>query len=132
MARSSKSRGELAEIRFMLAAAARGFVVAKPWGDNLPFDFLVGRGKRFYRVQVKLSSARHCRGFQVNCRRSQGRRRYTARDIDFLVAYISPARTWYVIPIRALRGRTSIAVFPRQPVSHGQFEGFRNRFDLLR
>ena len=132
MARSPKARGELAEIRFMLAAAARGFVVAKPWGDNLPFDFLVGSGKRWYRVQVKLSSSRHWRGFHVSCRRHNLRRRYTARQIDFLVAYIAPTRTWYVIPVHVLRGRKSITVYPRQPVSHGEFERYRNRFDLLR
>src|SRR5207248_1295408 len=115
MARSPKPRGELAEIRFMLAAAARGLVVAKPWGDSLPFDFLVGRGKCWYRVQVKLSATRHWRGFHVNCRHSGGRRVYTARSIDFLVAYIAPVRIWYVIPVRALHRRKSITVYPRQP-----------------
>jgi PD-(D/E)XK endonuclease len=132
MARSPKARGELTEIRFLLAASSRGLIVAKPWGENLPFDFLVGRGKRWYRVQVKLSAARHWRGFHISSRRADGRRRYTARDIDFLVAYISPTRTWYVIPVRVLRGRKTITVFPRQPVSHSEFERYRNRFNLLR
>jgi hypothetical protein len=132
MARNPKVRGELAEIRFLLEASSRGFIVAKPWGDVLPFDLIVGRGKRFYRVQVKLSAFRAGRGYVVSCYRPSGRRRYTSRQIDFIAAYIAPAKMWYIIPIRVLRGRKAITVFPRQPVSHGQFEGFRNRFDLLR
>ncbi|HEV8525329.1 MAG TPA: group I intron-associated PD-(D/E)XK endonuclease, partial [Terriglobales bacterium] len=71
---SPKAQGELAEIRFLLKAASQGLVVAKPWGDNLPFDFLVGRGSRYFRVQVKSSAARHCRGYHLCCFRPAGRR----------------------------------------------------------
>jgi hypothetical protein len=131
MPRSPKSLGELAEIRFLLTAASSGLVVAKPWGDNLPFDFLAGLGKRFYRVQVKLSSVRHCRGFHVSCFRPVDRKAYTARETDFIAAYIAPVDTWYIIPIRALAGRKTITVYPSQPVSHGEFERYRNRFNLL-
>lgn len=132
MPRSSpKARGELAGIRFLLKAACLNLVVAKPWGDNLPFDFLVGRGKRFYRVQVKSASARHCRGYHVCCFRPGGRRAYTSRDADFLAAYIVPERAWYVIPIPVLRSRKTIVVFPRRPAARG-LELYREAWHLLR
>lgn len=88
--RHSKARGELAEIRFLLAAVLHGLRVCIPWGDNQPFDFLVGRGKRFFRVQVKSCASRRHRAFRVKTSRACGRGRYTEREIDFLVAYIVP------------------------------------------
>ena len=96
-----KVRGELAEIRFLLEAASRGFIVAKPWGDSLPFDFLVGRGGRYLRVQVKSTSRRlGVSRYNVHCDRPAGKRPYTARQIDLLVAYVVPEDRWFVIPVR--------------------------------
>ncbi len=127
-----KARGELAEIRFLLAAASRNLVVAKPWGDNQPFDFLVGRARRFLRVQVKSASVVHCRGYHVSCFRPADRTGYTTAQIDLVAAYIVPEDTWYLIPVRVLAGRKTICVFPRQPVTHGLFERYREAWQLLR
>ncbi len=127
-----KARGELAEIRFLLEAAARGLVVAKPWGDNLPFDFVVGRGRRWFRVQVKSASTRHCRGYHVSCFRPAGHRAYRADEMDFLAACVVPERTWYVIPVRALASRKTIVLFPsRRPTRGGRFERFKEAWHLL-
>ena len=106
-----KRRGELAEIRFLLAAAARGLTVAKPWGDSDPFDFLVGRDGRYLRVQVKSTTSRHRGGgqFRVSCHPCI-RRAYTPREVDIIAAYVVPEDKWFLIPIRALKGVTTIAV----------------------
>jgi hypothetical protein len=40
-------------MQFMVAAAGRGFVVAKPYGDNKRYDLIVDVGRRMWRVQVK-------------------------------------------------------------------------------
>lgn len=127
-----KARGELAEIRFLLAAATRRLVVAKPWGDNLPFDFLVGRGRRWFRLQVKSTSTRHSRGYHVSCFRPAGHRAYRTDELDFLAAYVVPEGTWYVIPVRALALRKTIVLFPRQrPTRGGRFEKYKEAWDLL-
>jgi hypothetical protein len=130
--RQAKARGELAEMRFLLAAALHGLIVCMPWGDNQPFDFLVGRGERFYRVQVKSCASRRHRAFRVKTSRACGRGRYTAKQIDILVAYIVPENAWYLIPVKELAGRRSISVYPHNPRSRGMYEHCRERWQLLR
>ncbi|HVO80817.1 MAG TPA: group I intron-associated PD-(D/E)XK endonuclease [Terriglobales bacterium] len=132
--RRPKAQGELAELVFMCKAASLGLVVAKPWGDNLPYDFLVGVTPPFYRVQVKSTSVRHCRGYHLSCFRPASRQTYTARQIDFIAAYVIPERVWYVLPVRALRHRKTIVLFPRRPPSRGRgrFEKYREAWRLLR
>jgi PD-(D/E)XK endonuclease len=45
-------RGDLGEAAFIHKAII-GFVVAKPYGHNLPYDFIVEGGGGFLSVQVK-------------------------------------------------------------------------------
>ena len=134
MARSHpKVRGELAEARFLLKAASAGLVVAKPWGDSQPFDFLVGWRRRFHRVQVKSTTWRRYSGYQVHCFRGCRMQPYRTRDLDFLAAYIVPEDTWYVIPVRAFTPRRKFTVFPRQrPTRGGRYERYREAWHLLR
>lgn len=127
-----KARGELAEIRFLLEAAHRGLVVAKPWGDNLPYDFVVGGGRHWFRVQVKSASTRHSRGYHLSCFRPAGHRAYRADELDFLAAYVVPERTWYVLPVRAFAPRKTLVLFPRRPPARGgRFEQYKEAWDLL-
>src|SRR5271169_7224149 len=58
---TSKQRGELAEMMFMVKAAQKGFATAKPYGDSRRYDFIVDTGRRLWRVQVK-SSSKLCKG----------------------------------------------------------------------
>ncbi len=125
-----KQRGELAEARFLWDAAAKGLIVAKPWGDSLPFDFLVGL-TRFFRVQVKSASSRHCRGYHLSCFRPGDRQPYSLDEIDFLAAFIVPEQTWYVIPVEAFVPRKTIVLFPRRSPAVGRFEPFREAWHLL-
>ncbi len=118
----------------MLEAASHGLVVAKPWGDSLPYDFLVGRGGRFWRVQVKSSRYRRHRGYQVITTHRRMARGYSSRELDFLAAYVVPAKTWYVIPAQALRRRRAIYLYPKQrpAVGTGLYETYREAWQLLR
>jgi hypothetical protein len=131
--RHQKARGELTEIRFLLMAASCGLIVCKPWGECQPFDFIVycKRSQRFYRVQVKSCTNRCKGGYSVATKRSLGRS-YTARHTDFVAAYVIPEDAWYIIPVRALGGRKSIYVYPRNPQSRGMFNKFRDAWQLLR
>ncbi len=134
MSHSRKAHGELEEIRFLLEASSHGLVVAKPWGDSLPYDFLVGRRGRFYRVQVKSSRYRRYRAYQVITTHRRTARGYSAHELDFLAAYVVPSKAWYVIPARALRRRRAIYLYPRQrpAVGNGLYEGYREAWQLLR
>ena len=129
----AKARGELTEIRFLLLAASLGLVVCKPWGDSQPFDFIIycKRSRRCYRIQAKSSSFRRRTQYEVTTTRSNVRRLYSKRQIDFLVAYIVPENAWYLIPIRALGKRKVIGVYPQNPQSRGMFEKYRDCWQLL-
>ena len=50
---NSKAKGELGEMIFLHKASSLGFGVAKPFGDNERYDFILDSGERLWRVQVK-------------------------------------------------------------------------------
>jgi hypothetical protein len=132
--RHPKARGELAEIQFLLMAAACGLIVCKPWGDSQPFDFVVfcKSSRRFFRIQVKSTACWQPRKYRVSTARARDHRRvYTRRDIDFLAAYVAPHDAWYLIPVRALQSRKAINLYPHNPASRGQFEKFRDAWSQL-
>ena len=54
--RTSKRRGELAELAFLWKADSLGFTVAKPYGDSDRYDFIIDSGDHLIRVQVKSAS----------------------------------------------------------------------------
>ena len=137
---NSKHRGSMAEMQFMLDAARRGFGVAKPFGDNERYDVIVDAPRRLWRVQVKFSGAVHHRGFAVRaCWRTTGKHMpYTAEQIDFLAVVIQGKRTrgrriWYVIPVRALGGRSTINLYPFGCRKDGEerFEKYKGAWGLL-
>ena len=104
---TSKARGELAESLFTSECLRRGYVVAKPYGDNQPFDFLVIARGRISRVQVKSCWSPMASGafqFRAACGNPHSSQwRYTSSRIDFLAGYVAPLDRWLIIPVRALR-----------------------------
>jgi hypothetical protein len=106
---TSKQRGELAEMMFMVKAAQKGFATAKPYGDSRRYDFILDVGQRLWRVQVKSSSAAQYGSYFVNLQRNANGEvvPYDASEIDFVVAYVMPCDAWFVIPVEAIYGRQS-------------------------
>lgn len=104
---SSKQRGELAEMMFMVKAAQKGFATAKPYGDSRRYDFIVDVGQRLWRVQVKSSSAKQYGSYMLNLQRNANGAviPYDASEIDFVVALVLPCDAWFVIPVEAIYGR---------------------------
>jgi hypothetical protein len=133
---NTKHIGDLAELEFMLQAANRGFPVAKPFGDNEHYDVIVDARIRIWRVQVKSTSRHHNRGYTVRAFWRRGDREYfpyTPADIDFLAAYIPSAKIWYIIPVRALKGRSGFDLYPFGCRRDGRrpFEKYREAWHLL-
>jgi PD-(D/E)XK endonuclease len=104
---SSKQRGELAEMMFMVKATQKGFATAKPYGDSRRYDFILDTGSRLWRVQVKSSSAQQYGSYMVNLQRNANGEVvfYDASEIDFVVAFVFPCEAWFVIPVEAIYGR---------------------------
>jgi hypothetical protein len=109
-----KHRGDLAEMGFMFKAAGLGFGVAKPWGNNERYDFVLEFDERFWRVQVKSTYVPRKHHYLIIAKgQTSGKRQaYTARQIDFLVAYIVAENAWYVIPIAAFAPRMQLRFYP--------------------
>jgi hypothetical protein len=124
--------GEIAEAEFVAKAVSEGFVVAKPWGDSNPYDFIVNERRNFWRVQVKSA---HVVGKDGTCsfRAHDGElRSYSAEDIDALVAYAKPAEAWYVFPVRVVEGLKSLKLYPGSRKKRSKYERWREAWEVLR
>ncbi|HYX67757.1 MAG TPA: group I intron-associated PD-(D/E)XK endonuclease [Terriglobales bacterium] len=138
MIKHPKRRGEWVELQFMARAAAHGLTVSKPWGDSARYDFAVEHNGRFSRVQVKsttrFDTGRYGRVGAYICNtvsRAPYRKAesYTAKQIDFLAAYIIPEEVWYIVPA-ALLTRFAIALNPHR--RDNKYFRFLEAWDLLR
>ena len=136
--RSAGSRcrkGELAEIEFLRRAERLGLTVTKPFGHGTAYDFIVDAGGRLSRVQVKSTWGRGkwmpyaVRVGHFDARR--GATPYRKSEIDYIAAYVEPEEAWYIIPIRAIPGANTIALFPHVPGSQGRYEKYREAWSLL-
>jgi len=122
-----KRRGEATEAEFIARAAAYNFRLAKPWGDSDSYDVLVGMGPGFWRVQVK--RATHDRREYVT-KAGGGSRLYTKDDIDFIAAHVTVENIWYIVPIEAFEGRSSLQFNPHTR-GRRRYEKYREAWCLL-
>jgi PD-(D/E)XK endonuclease len=140
--RNTKRRGELAELVFLLIATRMGFAVSKPYGDNERYDFVLDArlahprfqsASLLWRIQVKASTQLLNGLYRVNAHRRTGGRAvpYRIGEIDFIAAYIIPEDTWYILPLRAVRG-TSLLIRPRKDRRPGRYDQYREAWHLLR
>ena len=104
---SSKERGELAEMMFMVKAAKMGMATAKPYGDSRRYDFIVDVGPRLWKVQVKSSNALQYGSYMINLQRNANGETipYDPAEIDFVVGYVMPCDAWFVMPVEVLAGQ---------------------------
>jgi len=116
-----KALGEAAEAAFLAKATSLGFGVAKSWGDSERYDFIVDSGKKLWRVQVKSSRRSDGSRYIVKLK---GAAPYTAKEIDFIVAYVVPENLWYVIPISVAAFRGQMYVSPHG-TRHFRHEKYR-------
>ena len=129
-----KQLGEIAEAEFIAKAVGMGLVVAKPWGDSEPYDFIVNPKKSFifWRVQVKSA---HTVGADGGCSfraHDHEQKSYTAEDIDALVAYARPMNAWYVMPVRVVEELKSLMLYPESRKKRSRFERWREAWGVLR
>jgi antitoxin ParD1/3/4 len=102
-------------------------------GTNARLARILCPHSSLHRVQVKCSTQFVDGLYRVNAhRRIYGRAvPYLPSEIDFLVAYIIPEDTWYVIPIHAIRG-TSLLFRRRRDPKPGLYDRYREAWHLLR
>lgn len=126
--RHPKARGEWAELRFMTRATELGFIVTKPWGDSAPFDLALAHRGHFVRVQVKCTIFH--RGNSYKCHLDSNGVPYRPDQIDFFAAYVIPADTWYILPIKATNGQPDILLTPH--AKNAKYEKYKEAWHLLK
>jgi PD-(D/E)XK endonuclease len=134
--RTSKQRGEWAELEFMAAAARRGFRVCKPWGESAAYDVGVDHGPNFLRTQVKSTTRRCGRGYWCDfTRHSPKEVEYTLDEVDMFASYVVPVDVWYLIPAALLmrEDRKGAMLYPVvQPKRNSfRYERYREAWWLL-
>ena len=134
--RSPKRMGEVSEAAFLLKARTLGFGVALPWGDSEKYDFIVwaGEGGRLLRVQVKATGRLHRRGYEVQpvySTRGEGKKRYTAEEIDVLAAHVQTLDVWYLLPIGAVGRAKSLRFYPDIRSRAPRWEEYREAWEWL-
>ena len=157
--KNRRRQGEIFQIRFALDAMDHDYICAAPYTDEsfdlfaMPRDFArrVAQGrnaedKRLPRialapvalVQVRsTSTAKMAPGgvtpfYRVTTKHTFGGKVYADGEIDIFAAYISPLRTWYIIPFGEVGRATSISLFPHGAESAGKYEKFRERWTCWR
>jgi hypothetical protein len=123
-----KLRGEWAEMCFMTRAVEHGLQVNKPWGEMARFDFVIGHGRHFIRVQVKSTLALSNNAYRCSVR--GGHRPYVGDVFDFVAALAIPEDLWYIIPAGLIRGRGCLTLRPHSPTS--EFFSYEEAWHLLR
>ena len=129
-----KLKGELAEVGFLYAALALGLIVLKPHGDNSRYDYAVDNGRRFWRVQVKSTSAKVSRNlYVVNVGRHRGNRvvPYRKGEVDFLAVCMVPENRWYIIPQAAIGRRVQVALHVKVGGKLDRFGRFIDAWEVL-
>jgi PD-(D/E)XK endonuclease len=134
-----KRAGEISQAAFLLKAEMMGYHVALPWGDSERYDFVVwGRDGAAMRVQVKATGRLHRGGYEVqpvHATRNGGKKRYTKKDIDVIVAHVQPEDAWYLIPIEKVGRAKSLRLHPGMASRQGKhgrsWEEWRDLWDVL-
>lgn len=131
----------MSQAAFLLKAQSLGFGLAVPWGDSEKCDFIVWaeRGGRLLRVQVKATGRLNGGGYDVQpvySTRGEGKKAYTAEDIDVLAAHVVIERSgkdvWYLLPVEVVTGVKNLRLFPGLKGRNPRWEGYREAWEWLR
>ncbi len=99
--RQTSSKGNISELKVIMAYAESGFVVSIPLGDAAPYDLVVDTGNRLLKIQVKTGRLRNgCILFptmRFSGHSGKGRR-YEPTEIDLFAVYCPDNERIYVMP----------------------------------
>ena len=123
-----KVRGEWVELLFMMRAIELGLHLNKPWGEVMPYDFVIEYKGRFVRVQVKSTMFIDRGGYSCSVRGCDGP--YEGDPFEYLAAYVFQENLWYIIPAELVVGQGSIALYPN--LKNAKYEPYREAWGSLR
>lgn len=98
----NKKAGETAECYFDYLAMSEGLVVSEPRGDSAPYDRIVDRNNKLYKVQIKMRSSigkAKLKNYVVSVTKSDGSP-YKSEEVDIVAIHLRNENLWYFIPIQ--------------------------------
>ena len=102
----TKQKGDIAEQAAIFKALKSGWGVSRPIGDRMPYDLIFDVGGVLVMIQVKCAwFDDKIKSYIVDTRRTKTNRRimlrerYTDKDFDFALVYLSEVDTFYVFPV---------------------------------
>jgi hypothetical protein len=103
-----------------------------PGGDSEKYDFIVAAPEdgRLWRVQVKGTGRLHRGGYDVqpvHSTRGEGKKRYTAKEIDVVAVHIQTVDVWYLIPVKVVGRAKSLRFCPEREC--GDWEEWREKWE---
>ena len=133
-----KRFGLVGETNFVPCALRQKLFVVKPYGNDDPFDYMVGKLRPNWRIQVKTCSTRDRHGmYHVNIGHMPYnptmRRRvaYTPEEIDFFAIYLVPENRWYIVPVEVADGRTALCIHSLDHPKAGPWLPYLEAWHLL-
>ena len=136
MAKSAmKALGALFGQRFVLKCLEHGLHPFSPIEEGLPQDMLVmNQYNEVLRVQIKgtQTPVRKWKTDRYKVTAGTGNSSKKAIDcarIDIVIAHVDPD-IWYILPCVEVKS-VAVWLYPYDPNSSGQYERFRDRWDLL-
>lgn len=100
----TKNKGSIGELKVMVDLSERGFGVAQPHGDNLPFDIIaISDTFNMYKIQVKFISKRNGTVTLKNQSNTETKtkrysKQYNAKEVDYFAIYCPETDKVYYIP----------------------------------
>tara|TARA_R100000655_G_scaffold67006_1_gene105425 strand:- start:320 stop:739 length:420 start_codon:yes stop_codon:yes gene_type:complete len=129
-----KRRGSQYEAAFATQALKRGLDILEPYGDYMPYDVMVQNGDgRILRVQVKGTGnqIKNKPGYKVIAATGNSTKTPINPDeVDVLAAYVEPEDTWYVIPVKKLKGNVSVYLNPNTK-RNGRYEVWKEAWNVF-
>jgi len=126
-----KTKGNIAELRFLLKAIDLGLNVSYSYGETARYDFITDYLGRLSRVQVKSCWEGTIRNntvsYVINLHSLSGS--YKESEVDFIAGYLAPLDLWYIIPIAEVAGKSGITIYPH---TEDIYQKYRKAWELLR
>ena len=132
--RQPKRCGELAELAFLHKASNQGLKLSKPYGDSDRYDFIADTGLRLLKVQVKSTSYEKAPQVYSACvgRHLTGKLvPYLPGQVDFIVVYLVPEDSWYILPMQVVDGKVMLWLHSRNHPKPGVYGKYLDAWPLL-
>jgi len=107
--------------------------VSVPVGQQTVYDFIIQKGKRLHKVQVKstegLSSCSKANTsvFQFSCKRGKSHTSYSKSDVDFFIFCALDCIKFWVLPIAVVKS-TTVKIYTG---SRCKYTSYENAWTLL-